>query len=97
MARQDRESERLQIQYEEQKQYMAKLKKLEESEFYDIRLPTTIEPNQINNTAYFPSLIETQSMPEPEINNSQQSPKTKQKKKKVKLEEGDFPDLLIKK
>ena len=97
MARQDRESERLKIQYEEQKQYMAKLKKLEESEFYDIRLPTTIDASQLNSTAYFPSLMETQSMPDPSVNNSQGSPKSKQKKKKVKLEEGDFPDLLIKK
>ena len=64
MARQDREAERLNIQYEEQKEYMAKLKKFEESEFYDIRVPATIDAWEINSTAYFPSLIETQSLSE---------------------------------
>lgn len=49
---------------------MKKLKKMEESEFYDIKVPTTIDLKEIGDNAYFPSLIQTKSSPHPEIQKS---------------------------
>lgn len=65
MEREDREAEKLAAKYEEQKQYLAKLKKMEESQFYDIRVPVTIDPSEIGDINFFPSLIQTRSTPHP--------------------------------
>jgi hypothetical protein len=70
---------------------MARLKKLEESEFYDIRVPTTIDISELNNATFFPSLIETRSMPPPEPSYSPKTDKKKDKKQAPKITEGDFP------
>lgn len=75
---------------------MKKLKKMEESEFYDIKVPTTIDLKEIGDNAYFPSLIQTKSSPHPEI---QKSPNIYQHKQKEKpkvnvIKESDFPGLV---
>lgn len=85
----------MQVKYEQEKEYLKKLKKMEESEFYDIRVPTTINLNELGDNAYFPSLIQTKSQPDPSLPLIIEPPKEKDKKKEpVVLNEGDFPGLI---
>jgi hypothetical protein len=89
----------LQAKYEQEKEYLKKLKKMEESEFYDIRVPTTINPNELGDNYYFPSLIQTKSLPDPTLLPQQPKEKEKEKKKEKDtvsvLSEGDFPGLVL--
>ena len=44
---------------------MNSLKKMQQERFFDIKLPTTIDPKEIGDAHYFPSLISTKSSPLP--------------------------------
>lgn len=69
---------------------------MEESQFYDIRVPTTIDPNELGSNYFFPSLIQTKSSPEPSLSQPPKEQKVEKKEKKspVILNEGDFPGLV---
>jgi hypothetical protein len=60
---------------------MKKLKKMEESEFYDIRVPTTINPRELGDVNYFPSLIQMKSSPGPSADVPEAEPLPKKEKK----------------
>ena len=70
---------------------------MEESEFYDIRVPTTINPSELGDNTYFPSLIQTKSLPDPTtLSTYDPPPPPKEKKPKpVLINEGDFPGLAL--
>jgi hypothetical protein len=68
---------------------------MEESEFYDIRVPTTIDPRELGDNAYFPSLIQTKSQPAPTTTTTP-LPKQPEKREPAPLiTEADFPGLVL--
>lgn len=72
------------------------MKKMEESEFYDIRVPTTINPSELGDNTYFPSLIQTKSMPDPATSPTfDPAPPKEKKPKPAVINEGDFPGLVL--